>query len=109
MEIIFTIPNELEYFERLVKLAKIKRNEMLQLDHVATIALTIFSLKRISINKNCSKIIHLMVEMNNHIIEGLVDTRASMLVIVTSVVRELSIVHLVIRLKSYKKASGVVT
>lgn len=47
--------------------------------------------------------------MNNHVIEGLVDTRASMLVIVASVVKELGIVHLVTRLESYKKTSKVVT
>jgi hypothetical protein len=47
--------------------------------------------------------------MNNHIIEGLVDTGVSMSVIVDSVVKELSIMHLVIGLESYKIAPGVVT
>jgi len=101
MEIILIILGELEYFEGFVKFGKIKRDEVLQLDQMAIIALTISSLKRISISKNYSKIIHLLVEMNNHIIEGLVDTRASMSIIATSVVRELGIVHLVPRLKSY--------
>jgi hypothetical protein len=47
--------------------------------------------------------------MNNHIIERLVDTRASMSIIATSVVKELGVMHLVTRLESYKKTSGVVT
>ncbi len=58
---------------------------------------------------NCSKIIHILVEMNNHIIEGLVDIGVSMLVIVTNVVKELGIVHLVTILEYYKKALRVVT
>jgi predicted aspartyl protease len=70
---------------------------------VATITLIIFCLKKISINKNCNKIIHILVEMNNHIIEGLVDIGASMLVIAASVVKKLGIVHLVTKLESYKK------
>ncbi len=41
MEIILTIGSELEYFEGLMKLARIKRDEMLQLDQVVTIALII--------------------------------------------------------------------
>jgi hypothetical protein len=47
--------------------------------------------------------------MNNHIIEGLVNTGVSMLVIVANVVKELGIMHLVIGLKSYIIALGVVT
>ncbi len=43
-----------------------------------------------------------MVEVNNHVIEGLTDIGVSMLVIAASVVRELGIVHLVSRLESYK-------
>jgi hypothetical protein len=109
MEIIFTIPSELEYFEGLVKLTIIKRDEVLQLDQVATIALTIFSLKRIKRNKNCNKIIHILVEMNNHIIERLVDIGALMSIIATSVVKQLGIMLLVTRLESHKKASRVVT
>jgi hypothetical protein len=47
--------------------------------------------------------------MNNHIIEGLVDYGDSMSIIVANVIKELGIVHLVIRLESYKKSSKVVT
>jgi hypothetical protein len=47
--------------------------------------------------------------MNNHIIEGSVDYGDSMSIIVANVVKELGIVHLVIRLGSYKKSSRVTT
>jgi hypothetical protein len=47
--------------------------------------------------------------MNNYIIEGLIDTRASMSVITTNVVRELGIMHEVMGSKYYKIALGVVT
>jgi hypothetical protein len=40
---------------------------------------------------------HLLVKLNNHIIQGLVDTGASTLIIAINVVRELGIMHLVAR------------
>jgi hypothetical protein len=46
--------------------------------------------------------------MNNHIIEGLVDSGASMSIIIISVLRELGIMHLVVGSKSYKTTSRVV-
>jgi predicted aspartyl protease len=46
--------------------------------------------------------------MNNHIIQGLIDIGASMLIITINVVRELGIMHLVVSLKSYKIAFRVV-
>jgi predicted aspartyl protease len=42
-------------------------------------------------------------------IEGLVDTRASMSVMVASVVKELGIMHLVAGHETYKTASGIMT
>jgi hypothetical protein len=51
------------------------------------------NLRNININKTCSKTIHLLVEMNNHIIEGLVDSGASMSIIIVSMLRELGIMH----------------
>ncbi len=42
-------------------------------------------------------------------IEGLVDTGASMLVMVASVVKELGIMHLVGGHETYKTAFGIVT
>lgn len=66
------------------------------------------NLRNISINRTCSKTIHLLVEMNNHIIEGLVDNGASMSIIIICVLRELGIMHLVVGSKSYKTTSRVV-
>jgi hypothetical protein len=51
------------------------------------------NLRNININRTYSKTIHLLVEMNNHIIEGLVDSGASMSIIIVSVFRELGIMH----------------
>jgi predicted aspartyl protease len=53
--------------------------------------------------------VHLPVEISDCIIEGLVDTGASMSVLAVAVVRELGIMHLVTGNESYKTASGVVT
>jgi predicted aspartyl protease len=68
------------------------------------------TLRRIYINKtHRSKTLHLLVEINNYIVEGLVDTGASMTVMVVAVVRELRMMHLVIGSETYKTASGVIT
>jgi hypothetical protein len=67
------------------------------------------NLRNININKTCSKTIHLLVEMNSHIIEGLVDGGTSMSIIIISVLRELGIMHLVVGLKYYKTISRVET
>jgi hypothetical protein len=50
-----------------------------------------------------------LVEINGYLIEGLVDTGASMSVMAAAVVRELGMMHLVSGSKTYKTASGVVT
>jgi predicted aspartyl protease len=49
------------------------------------------------------------MEINNYTSKGLVDTMASMFVLITSMVKELGIMHLVPKSKSYKIASRVVT
>jgi len=49
------------------------------------------------------------VEISNCVVEGLVDTRASMSVLAAVVVRELGIMHLVTGNESYKIASRVIT
>jgi len=49
------------------------------------------------------------MEINNYVVEGLVDTKASMFVMVIAMVRELGIMHLVIKSETYKIALGVVT
>ncbi len=54
------------------------------------------TLRKIYINKtHRSKILHLFVEINNYVVEGLVDTRTFMFVIVVDVVKRLGIMHLV--------------
>jgi predicted aspartyl protease len=68
------------------------------------------TLKRICINKtHRNKTLHLLVEINNYVVEGLVDTRATMSVMAIAMVRELGIMHLVARFETYKTALGVVT
>jgi hypothetical protein len=49
------------------------------------------------------------VEINSYVVEGLVDTGASMSIMAVAVVRELRIMHLVIGFETFKIASGVVT
>jgi hypothetical protein len=78
MEIIFIILCVLEYLEGLVKLARKKRNEVLQSNKVATIASIVPTFKIININKICNKTIHLLMEMNNYIKGGLINIRALM-------------------------------
>jgi len=68
------------------------------------------ALHNININKNhCSKTLHLLVEINNNLVEGLVDIGASMSIMLAIVVRELGIMHLVFGFESYKTSFGVVT
>jgi predicted aspartyl protease len=68
------------------------------------------TLRKIYINKtHRSKILHLLVEINNYVVEGLVDTGASMSIMATTVVRESGIMHLVTRFETYKTTSRVVT
>ncbi len=65
--------------------------------------------RKICVNKtHRSKTFHLLVEINDYIIEGLVDTGASMSVLAAAVVKELGIMHLVTGNESYKTTSGVV-
>jgi hypothetical protein len=82
-EKIITVFNELEYLERLVKLVKNKRDEMLHLNWVAFVAPIVLDMRKININRSHNKTIHLLVEMNNYIIEGLIDIRASMSIVAT--------------------------
>ncbi len=65
---ILTIPCELEYLKGLVKLARWKKNEVMQSNQIATIASTMPNLRTININQTYTKTIQLLVEMNNHII-----------------------------------------
>jgi hypothetical protein len=63
----------------------------------------------ININKNHkSKTLHVLVKINNHIVEGLVDIWASMTILAVNVVRELGTMHLVVGLEPYKIFFSVV-
>ncbi len=67
------------------------------------------AMHKISINKNhCSKLLHLVVEINNHLVEGLVGITASMFETFANVVQKIGIIYLIIGWKSYKIAYGVV-
>jgi predicted aspartyl protease len=109
METIIRIPGELDYLERLVKLARRRKDEEDGRNQVAIVNNTpVF--RRISMNKNYrGKTMHLPIEINNGMIEGLVDTGASMSVMVASIVRELGIMHLVLGHETYKTTLGIVT
>jgi len=64
---------------------------------------------KININKNHqSKTLHLLVGINDFIGEGLMDTKASMLILVVTMVRELGIMHLMFKSESYGTTSRVV-
>ncbi len=97
METILMIPGELEHLESLVKLARRKKDAEVVNDQVSMVS-TAPTLRRICINKtHRSKTLHLPVEMNGYVVEGLVDTGASMSVMTAAVVRQLGIMHLVTR------------
>ncbi len=89
------ILGELEYLERLIKLARRRKDKEAGRNQVVIVNNTP-TIKRISMNKNYkSKTMHLPVEINNGMIEGIVDIGASMSVMAASIVRELGIMHLV--------------
>jgi hypothetical protein len=109
METILMIPGELEHLESLVKLARRKRDSE-AIENQVSVVSAIPAPRKICINKtHRSKTLHLLVEINNYVIEGLVDIGASMSVVVAIVVRELGMMHLMTGSDTYKTASGVVT
>jgi predicted aspartyl protease len=109
METILLVPRKLEHLESLVKLARRRRDSEMNENQVSMVSAEP-TLRRICINKSHrSKTLHLLVEVNNYIVEGLVDTGASMTVMAATVVRELGMMHLVTGSETYKIASGVIT
>jgi len=109
METILMILGEQEHLESLVKLARRKRDSEATENQVSVI-FAILAPRKICINKtHRSKTLHLLVEINNYVVEGLVDIGASMSVMAAAVVRELGMMHLVTGSETYKTASGVVT
>jgi predicted aspartyl protease len=55
------------------------------------------------------KTMHLPIEINNGVIEGLVNIGASMLVMVANILQKLGIMHLVSGHETYKTTSRIVT
>jgi predicted aspartyl protease len=109
MEIVMMIPGELEHLENLVKVARRKKDAEAASTQVTMVS-AVPTLRRLCISKmHRSKTLHLSVEVNQCLIEGLVDTGASMSVMAVAVVRELGLMHLVIRSEAYKMASGTLT
>jgi len=109
MGTILMIPRELEHLESLVRLVKRKKDSE-AIENQISMAFAVPMLRKICINKtHWSKTLHLLVEINNYVVEGLVDTGTSTSVMATTVVRELGIMHLVIGSETYKIASRVVT
>ncbi len=109
METVLMIPGELEHLESLVKPARRKKDAESVSDQVSIVS-PVPAIRRICVNKTSrSKTLHLPVEINMYIVEGLVDTGASMSVMAVAVVREMGMMHLVVGLETYKTASGVVT
>jgi predicted aspartyl protease len=109
METVLMIPGKLEHLENLVKVARKKKDVEAANNQVSMVSVAP-TLRRICINKtHRSKTLHLSVEVNSYLVEGLVDTGASISVMAAVVVRELGLMHLVSGSKTYKTASGVVT
>jgi len=108
METILMILGELEHLESLVKLAKRRRDLETNENQVSMVS-AVPTLRKICINKtHQSKTLHLLVEINNYTVEGLVDIGAFMSVMAATIVRELRMMHLVIGSETYKTASGVI-
>jgi len=109
METILMILGELEHLESLVKLAKRRRDSETNENQVSMVS-AVPTRRKICINKtHQSKTLHLLVDINDYIVEGLVDTGASMSIMAAAVVRELGMMHLVTGSETYKTASGVIT
>jgi hypothetical protein len=93
METILSILSELEYFESLVKLIRKKCDENTITTNVIGVE-EMLIIRKICINKSHhNKTLDLLVKINNNLINGLVDTRASVFVMAIGVVWE--IMHLV--------------
>ncbi|CAK9253662.1 unnamed protein product [Sphagnum jensenii] len=109
METVLMIPGELEHLENLVKLARRRRDSETPKNQVSVVSASP-SIRKICVSKlHRSKTLHLPIEIGDCVIEGLVDTGASVSVLAAAIVRELGIMHLVTGNESYKTASGVVT
>jgi hypothetical protein len=78
METVMMIPGELEQLENLVKVARRKKDPEIEGTQVSMVFVAP-TLRRICVYKtHRSKTLHLSIEINGYLIEGLVDTGASM-------------------------------
>jgi hypothetical protein len=103
------ILGELEHLESLVRLVR-RKKDLEATNNQMFMVFTVSTFRKICINKtHRSKTLHLLVEINNYVVEGLVDIRASMSMMAITMVRELGIMHLVTGSTTYKIALGVVT
>lgn len=91
--------------EGLVKLERRRKdnenhNSQISIVHQTPIIMTV------SVNmRHRSKTLHLGVEINQALIKGLIDTRTSMLIMATNMVRKLDIMDLMTGHEIYKIAS----
>jgi predicted aspartyl protease len=109
METVMMIPGELEQLENLVKVVRRKKDAETEGAQVLMVSAAP-AIRRICVNRtHRSKTMHLSIEINSCLIEGLVDTGASMSVMAAAVVRELGLMHMVSGSETYKTASGAVT
>jgi hypothetical protein len=109
METVMMIPGEFEHLENLVKVVWNKKDAKAANNQVSMVSATP-TIRRLSINKtHISKTLHLSMEINSYLVEGLVDTGAFMSVMAMTVVRELGLMHLVSGFETYKTASGALT
>ncbi len=103
------ILRELEYLEGLFRLARRRKDEEASKNQVV-IMNNIATVRRFFVNKNYrGKTMHLPMEINNGMIEGLVDISGSMSVMTTSIIQELGIMHLLSTHETYKTRFGIVT
>jgi hypothetical protein len=78
METILAIPDKLESMESMVKSTRRKHNEGTKIVNLTKVERT-HVVHKININQNYHiKTLHLLVEIKNNFVEGLVDIRASM-------------------------------
>ncbi len=81
------IPRELEHLESLLRLARRKKDSEVTNNQMSMVSV-VPTLRKICINKtHWSKTLHLLMETNNYVVEGLVDTGASMYVMDVTIVR----------------------
>lgn len=89
MEIILFILGELEYLESLVKLIRKKKDNSLKSSNLIKLEETL-AIHNICINKcHQNKTLHLLIEVNNHLIEGLVDIGTLMSIMVVRMVHKI--------------------